>query len=102
MSTRSTQHPGVVDTAAVKMDEDAPFWNSPSTIGREPVTKNTMPGRERVDAEKNTTRWGAKGQQAKAQFLYNAYRNLNIFNQGPEPRRTYLTKTLNLEVLQVT
>ena len=52
--------------------------------------------------KKNTTRWGAKGQQAKAQFLYNAYRNLNILNQGPEPRRTYLTKTLNLEVLQVT
>lgn len=34
------------------MDEDAPFWNSPSTIGRELVIKNTMPGGERVDAEK--------------------------------------------------
>lgn len=43
---------------------------------------------------KNITRWGAKGQQVKAQFLYNTYGNLQL--------RAYLTKTLNREVLKVT
>ena len=56
VTTHSTEHPGVVHTAAVNMDEAFLSWNLQSTVGRELIISkqnNTMPGCERVYVKKH-------------------------------------------------